>query len=366
MIISQNVNKKLLNLNLDMVSRQELDYENLSDCIPLEEIRDNLLQSLRDKLNPAQRNILNYFVWAKLNQKIIHISQAKLALRLGYSREYINRCIKKLVAFGLVSSFYRHRNSCLYKLSSYFSGFYRMNSIKHLFSNIKNNIIKIASEIHDLKPNVTPLNISNYINKPSLSLHYLSNVKNAKFGLAKIENKNEFSSGSKILNSSYRSLGKMADSRSEIIDRLEIRLGLASEDKKRLEQFPIQNLLKAEYRLATATNLTDPVSYLFGMCFKMQREERGENLKRTNGTGQPYNPTKSYNLSPPQLTVEQRKSKEDKLFKEREEESERNKKSWEMNKNEAMELMKKALDNPNDYWRNLSMEILNKNLVIKD
>jgi len=326
MIISQNVNK---NLKLDMVSQELLDYENLADCTPKEEIQSNPLKELRDQLTKTQIKVLDSLFFYKTKHKILFPSHDTIAKRSKCSRKTVIRAMKKLSALGLVSIFFRQDETCLYKISSFFFDFYRLYSLKPLLKSIKGNIIKLSllllplamltSSYKSLDSENVPRvnNICKYINKPSLAKHYLSNVENGKVGpvgLAKkitgqeMEGKSGSSNASTTFN---RSSGYMPDTKIQIIDRLQARLGLAAEDKKRLEQFEIKNLLKAEYRLATASDLHDPISYLFGMCFKIQKEGNSKNTENA------YNKPKSHNSPVPKLSPEEAQSKQEQREAER-------------------------------------------------
>jgi DNA-binding Lrp family transcriptional regulator len=389
MIISQNVNNKLFNLKLDMVTRQELDYENLADCTPISEIKDNLSEALRDKLTKSEIKVLDYLFGVTAKHKIRYPSQDEIAIAVNCSRKTVIRAVKKLKSLGIVSVLYRPNATCLYKISSLFSNFYNLHSIKNIFKNVRKNIIKLSllllpltlltSRFNSSFPeNVSQLNKSiNFINNSNLD--YLSNVQKNQLGGSVLnknlkENKTTYknlenvieselglweNSDNKTLENQLQVANKLSRyNMDDIVKRISERLSLNFDEIERLRQFPKSVLLKSEYRFVnTKENVSSPIPYFFGICYKIQRLENSRNFGSDNKT-------KSYNSSMPQISVEQKKAQEEKLFKQREEERERNKKSWQVSRDQANELMKKALDNPNDYWRNLGMEILNKNLII--
>lgn len=72
-------------------------------------------------LTPRQRILLNHlFKFSSANRRI-YIRQDTLAYRAKYkSREQANRFLGKLIKDGVIASNYRHKTSCIYKVSDFF------------------------------------------------------------------------------------------------------------------------------------------------------------------------------------------------------------------------------------------------------
>jgi DNA-binding Lrp family transcriptional regulator len=79
-----------------------------------------------------ERQVLDLLLWFHLNgkriyadpgeqyNKGIYVSQEYLAKKLGVTREWINKLLKRLEKVGFISSYYRNFNTKLYKVSFWF------------------------------------------------------------------------------------------------------------------------------------------------------------------------------------------------------------------------------------------------------
>jgi len=67
-----------------------------------------------------EQKVLNHFFSLSSNYKSIYPSQTKIANKLGISREWCNKIIRKLIKKGYFVSNYRHMRSCEYLLAPFF------------------------------------------------------------------------------------------------------------------------------------------------------------------------------------------------------------------------------------------------------
>jgi len=332
MLITQNVNNKynkIKNLPVDMVTAQEINYLHLPDSIPVDFIKKNLIEGMEKNLTKSEIKVLNCLFYFRAKYEIIHVSHSKIAEIIDCDRRTVIRAMHKLRKLGLISTMYRHRDTCLYKISSFILDFYRLNLLKKIFSNVENNIIKLSLYFLPLffltssitSVNVTQLKKVNYINNNNLD--YVSNVQKNQLG-GSVLNKNL-----KENKTTYKNLGNVIESElglwensenklqvankfrilsrynmDDIIKRISERLELNFDQEDRLKKFSKSVLLKSEYRfINNKENISSPIPYFFGICYKIQRLENnrssGENNKST-----------SYNSSVSKITIEQRQAED--------------------------------------------------------
>jgi len=102
------------------------------DPKPMSEIVQNS-QTFFKGLTEAQRAVLNYLlVWSN-SYRNMYFSQSTIARDLGYSRGFVNRTLYIFEQSGLIASNYRHKTSCLYKVSSWFDDLDIRESLRGLF-----------------------------------------------------------------------------------------------------------------------------------------------------------------------------------------------------------------------------------------
>lgn len=111
LLISRSKNKSFPNKN------QVFSETNL---MPSAEVLANPL-SLQHLLIQCEKTILNYILHQRMIHACMYYSQARIARMTGYSRETVNRSIKKLVSLGLLHKMYRHKSTCIYTTSPWFA-----------------------------------------------------------------------------------------------------------------------------------------------------------------------------------------------------------------------------------------------------
>lgn len=121
------------------------------------EIRENP-ELIRRELSPNLLLMLDYILKLKLKYRIIYISQARIAHDLGFSRGYVNRCIRELKSMGFLQTKFRDYNTCLYFISDFFNDDLIRSKLRHIFSAFK--ILSISLLLnHAPSAAITPYNI---------------------------------------------------------------------------------------------------------------------------------------------------------------------------------------------------------------
>lgn len=106
----------MININRKTIRSQDWIKK---DCNPVSAVT-NCPEKYFSLLTPIQRRIWEYFLFLSKNFKEIYVSQSMIAQYVGCSRQYVNECIQIFKKDGLIVSNYRHKKTCLYKISSYF------------------------------------------------------------------------------------------------------------------------------------------------------------------------------------------------------------------------------------------------------
>lgn len=101
-----------------------------------------------------QLRVLNcLFYWSATTGEIF-IRQDTLARYAGYkSREHVNRLLGELIESGIIASYYRHKTSCLYKVSSFFNDHNVRTILRPLFNALK--FFSIALLNQPIEQNIT-------------------------------------------------------------------------------------------------------------------------------------------------------------------------------------------------------------------
>lgn len=123
-------------------------HKHTSKCFPCQEqilqdpqVLEEIIKSpdiYFGSLTARQLKVLDYLLyWANRNRDI-YVRQDTIARFVGYkSREQVNRILKMLCEAGIVSKQYRHKTSCLYKVSSFFNDI-------HIRSQLKKFLIQLS------------------------------------------------------------------------------------------------------------------------------------------------------------------------------------------------------------------------------
>lgn len=106
-------------------------------------------------LNSTYLSVLNYLFHLEQKFKYVSPSQARIARMAGVTREHANRILRQLVDLKIIHSQYRHRKTCVYKLSAVFENVELFHFLKQLLRPVIEKICRIKKKI--LSEYVTPL-----------------------------------------------------------------------------------------------------------------------------------------------------------------------------------------------------------------
>jgi len=131
--------------------------------------RFNPREFVRDHLTKGDRLVLNHLVYLSQIYKHVFVSQSTIGRAIGYTREEVCRIVRKLRAYGLLRTIYRHWQPSIYKLSSLFR-------LKRVINKISSFITSLGIERY--QNNLTQLNylVSSKLNsyRKSCSSSYLT------------------------------------------------------------------------------------------------------------------------------------------------------------------------------------------------
>lgn len=134
---NQSNNIKLSYKHNTISFRHKSQQRKVTDVVPLnKELLDNPQKYLSENLSHGEKVILNHYLALANTFQDIYFSQSTIAKKTGYSREYVNRKLKKLRTHGLLDYNYNHMNTCDYKISSWFSIREIREKLKDLFSSL--------------------------------------------------------------------------------------------------------------------------------------------------------------------------------------------------------------------------------------
>lgn len=104
------------------------------DCLPIEDILNNPKIFFEEKPQKLIA-VLNFLFKKSDRYKWLWPSQETLAKIYGCTREHFNKFIlPKLIEWGIVIKLTRHRETCLYKVSSFFKKYAIRRQLSHIFS----------------------------------------------------------------------------------------------------------------------------------------------------------------------------------------------------------------------------------------
>lgn len=107
-----------------------------NDCNPLDVVTSSPMRFFLDK-TPTFRRIFNVIVCLSNKYFTVYPSQSTIARFSGISRQECNKYLREMKELGLIASLYRHMNSCLYKLSSWFLDYKVRYNLDHIISSFK-------------------------------------------------------------------------------------------------------------------------------------------------------------------------------------------------------------------------------------
>lgn len=124
--------------NNNISFRSRCQQRNVSDVIPSnKDLLENPAGYLDKNLNSGEKVILNHYLALSNTFENIFFAQSTIAKKTGYTREYVNKSLKKLRTLGLLDYNYKHMNTCDYKISSWFLNKEIRDKLRVLFSSLK-------------------------------------------------------------------------------------------------------------------------------------------------------------------------------------------------------------------------------------
>src|ERR1700750_882925 len=108
----------------------------LIDSIPSVVVRHNPEEYARS-LTSAERRILNLLIDYQNKFNFVCPSQSTLGRQAGFTRMTVSRALKKFQKDGILTSVYRHKQSCFYRLTSFLFLAQTRSRLQHMFSSFK-------------------------------------------------------------------------------------------------------------------------------------------------------------------------------------------------------------------------------------
>lgn len=205
-------------------------------CVISEIIRNNIEFHVAG-FSKTKKSILNYLLNTHYIFKgSLYFRQDTIADAVGCERETVNRLLLELEEENFIVSNYRHKTSCLYKISRTLYDPFIQSRLGHIFS-----VLRDRSEL--LAPATMYKNVTQCINKKYIDIKRdISRVKFDVESLCGVLRKNEYG-----------------------ISMVLRDLNFTLQEKIRASAFPDCALQYAKERLkATAKN---PIAYFFKLCF---------------------------------------------------------------------------------------------------
>lgn len=135
-------------LNTYSPTRQELLNKKYTfNPFPLKYITVSPLDTLPFHYTWLQLKLLNLLMSYERIFNEVRVRQSILAKHLGVSRQWINETLRRFKEDGIISSFYRHKRSCIYIISNYF----RQPKIRHELRNLLPAIIWLPFVLPNLE-----------------------------------------------------------------------------------------------------------------------------------------------------------------------------------------------------------------------
>lgn len=210
------------------------------DCWPVDEITQDP-EFFFSQLTRTQKNLINYFLSMSKACKMIYPSQSTIASKLGISRQHCASLIKWMRERGLIVSEYRHKLSCHYKLSSYFTNSVIKSRLRHIFSTFRKYAFSIGyllSFSSDMTQDIKKLNKNNYfIIKRS--------------GESAMKQFTQAYHGDKPV--------------SEVIRNIQV-FKLTRAGQIKLSPFPDEAIIDAQNAMRFAKNIREPFNWFYRLC----------------------------------------------------------------------------------------------------
>lgn len=246
-------------------SLQEVQQE-----ISLYNIYDNNSEPCHEILNDPKKvlefsktvqQLINRLIWdRRLNRyNFFWASQSYLAKQLGVTREQINRIFKRLTELGLITKIYRHMDTCLVRISSWFFKTEVRAILAPFFSNLSYFSLLFLTTPnlafnHQIDRNVTQALFINY--KSNIGIDYGTNTRAR--ARTEISNGNSMSNNEESFNRLITpELKQLTDS-----------IGLTKTGQAKLLAFPSEAHKHALKNIGMITSAMKPFDYLCAILNK--------------------------------------------------------------------------------------------------
>jgi hypothetical protein len=246
----------------------------VKDCIPLESILNNPLETLTG-LTKNKRKVLNYLLFIASRYQDIYPRQDTIAKYAGISLKWVNRTVASLVSMGLLSKVTRPNKSCLYRASSFFSDFWTRKKLQSLFTSLK------WMPIGCLMLPVDILTESSYdINKELF-------FKKASY--TAVNYSTAILSGAHARKSEKRVKKERLVMKSLVIEKVAASLELNEDQIEQLQSYSDNILQLALQKALKSSDIRDKISYFFGIC-RRELQQRADKKEQSyvKPTGKKY------------------------------------------------------------------------------
>ena len=140
--------------------RRKCQQRNVLDVSPNSIFLKDPYSFITENFTSAHISALDYILSLSNNYNYLYPSQSHMAKLCGFSRKHINEVLQYLRELGLIDYNYRHRNTCQYKVSSWFNNLDVRKLLRKILSSLYFlPIASIMASEANLQGDVTPLNI---------------------------------------------------------------------------------------------------------------------------------------------------------------------------------------------------------------
>lgn len=214
--------------------------------------------------HPKKAKVLDQLIKHHFRYKRSFPSQSTLARYVGCSREWVNRCIKQFVQWGLLYKIRRYDDSCVYFVSHFLCTMDMIHRLKYLLDGCMQVVRRLSLHVtllyilgnKDFKIFRSKTNIfSNaFVRKYTFDEKVesvLANIRE-KLGLGEVVKPDD------TLSPAIQSLSK---------------LGFSIEERVRLSRFSEKTILEVKRLLLQAKNVQNRMGWFYAMCKKLSDRE---------------------------------------------------------------------------------------------
>jgi len=221
------------------------------------------------------RDVVDYILCRSHKFRFLYMSQARIARGIGYSREEVNRSIKRLRAWGIISANYRHLKTSVYRITSLFKLPKVIVSLHGMLKNVLVGAYKYLTQLnisYDSK-------INNSIKIYRKSSEKLKCERDLRHAIANCKILNNFRKRKRcripVLRSSRSRRTMITHKTKELvkaIERLSTTLKLTHYGKSKLSVFPFRVILHVDQILTDSLKrghyIENPFAYVYSLAQK--------------------------------------------------------------------------------------------------